>query len=404
MAMIMDVTERRSALDRLAANERRYRTMIESATDLVVVIGNDGMVRYVSPSVDRILGHQPADLIGNNAFELIHPDDAQGTLEEIARVMAGGSGLDSYRARIRAADSSFRMMEGNSMNLLEDPSVQGILFHMRDVTERDRAEREVRLALEAEREAADRLRALDELKGSFLTAVSHELRTPLAAVLGSALTLENLEWQLRPEDRGQLTHAVVTGAKKLNRLLTDLLDLDRLGRGIIEPVRGETDVAALVRRCIEENSAALANHDIQLDLDAVTASVDSSKVERIVENLLTNAARHTPAGSAVRVELRGTTDGGVSIVVADEGDGVPEEYKATVFEPFQRAGHNLSHAPGLGIGLSIVAKFAELHGGRAWVEDRPGGGASFRVVLPGGPPEGAGLDGDTGLLTLIASA
>jgi len=121
---------------------------------------------------------------------------------------------------------------------------------------------------------------------------------------------------------------------------------------------------------------------VTVEAEEVVLAVDTAKVERIVENLVVNTARHTPAGSGIWVRVR-AQDGGVLIAVEDQGEGVPEELKEAIFEPFRQGPHRSRHSPGVGIGLSLVARFAELHGGRAWVEDRPGGGASFQVFLPG---------------------
>jgi two-component system sensor histidine kinase MtrB len=103
-----------------------------------------------------------------------------------------------------------------------------------------------------------------------------------------------------------------------------------------------------------------------------------------VENLLVNAARHTPPDCTIWVKVV-PEDGGVLITVEDQGAGVPEELRETIFEPFRQGPGAPAHSPGVGIGLSLVARFAELHAGRAWVEERPGGGASFKVFLPDGP-------------------
>ena len=110
------------------------------------------------------------------------------------------------------------------------------------------------------------------------------------------------------------------------------------------------------------------------------ANIDAAKVERIVENLLANATRHTPAASRIWVRVTASDDG-VLIVVEDDGTGVPDELKEAIFEPFRQGPGPASTSPGVGVGLSLVARFAELHGGRAWVEDRPDGGASFHVII-----------------------
>lgn len=231
---------------------------------------------------------------------------------------------------------------------------------------------------EQEREAAQRLRSVDEMKNSFLQAVSHELRTPLSVVLGFAVTLERRDTELPEEDRHAMLRRLTVNARKLERLLSDLLDLDRLARGTLEVHRQPTELHTLVSRIVEE--AELPEHPVRLDVHPVVAMLDGPKVERILENLLANAGRHTPSGTPVwvRTEAR---PGGIRIVVEDTGPGIPDSLKRTVFEPFER-GHNPAHSPGTGVGLSLVMRFAELHGGSAWVEDRPGGGASFRVFLP----------------------
>ena len=259
---------------------------------------------------------------------------------------------------------------------------------MVDITERKRAEQALRRserkyseAFRREREAAQRLRALDDMKNTFLEAVSHDLRTPLTSILGSALTLEQAGTRISTEDGLDLVQRIATNARKLERLLSDLLDLDRLQRGIVSPQRRLTDLGALVRQTVED-SDLLAAHPIEVDAPTLEISVDAAKVERIVENLVANAARHTRTGTRIWVRLE-RTDEGALLAVEDEGPGVPADLRQAIFEPFRQGDGPKSHSPGVGVGLSLVARFAELHGGRAWVEDRPGGGASFRVLLPG---------------------
>jgi K+-sensing histidine kinase KdpD len=236
-------------------------------------------------------------------------------------------------------------------------------------------------------ESAARLRTLDEMKNTFLDAVSHELRTPLAAVLGIALTLGREDVPLTEAETRDLLDRLTANAKKLDRLLSDLLDLDRLARGIVEPKRRPTDLGDLVQAVVE-SSELFGLRDVKVEIAPVVVAVDAAKVERIVENLLANTARHTPEGGTVWVRVTAES-GGVLIAVEDEGRGVPDELKEVIFEPFRQGPQRSQHSPGVGIGLSLVARFAELHGGQAWVEDRPGGGAAFRVFLPA-PDDGAG--------------
>jgi K+-sensing histidine kinase KdpD len=255
---------------------------------------------------------------------------------------------------------------------------QGVLF---DITGHKLAQDALRGALKRERDAASRLRTLDELKNTFLHAVSHELRTPLSTILGSALTLERADLILSPEDERDLLRRLASNARKLDRLLCDLLDLDRLDRGIVEPNRRPTDVGELLRRVVREAEIP-PDRAVHVDAPPAVVAIDAAKVERVVENLLRNAVRHTATNTPIWVRAELQRDG-VVIAVEDAGEGVPAGLRDQVFSAFVRGPGAKAHAPGVGIGLSLVAKFAQLHGGRAWVEDRVGGGASFRVFLAG---------------------
>jgi signal transduction histidine kinase len=242
------------------------------------------------------------------------------------------------------------------------------------------ASRQLRRQAQVEREAADGLRQADEMKNSFLTAVSHELRTPLSSILGCAVSLgQRRELGLSEEDVDDLTGRLEANARKLNRLVSDLLDLDRLAQGVMEPRRDPTDIGELIRTIVEDTRVA-EQRNVHVDVSPLMIEIDAAKVERIVENLIVNDIRHS-TGSDLWIRVEPQQDGMV-LVVEDNGLGVSADLRDRIFEPFTR-GRSPSHAPGVGVGLSIVSNFAKLHGGHAWVEDRPGGGASFRVFIPG---------------------
>ena len=148
---------------------------------------------------------------------------------------------------------------------------------------------------------------------------------------------------------------------------------------MIRPRTEQTELGSLVRGVVEEPEFQVGRR-IEVETHSMVIKVDPPKVQRIVENLLANAIRHTPDGTPIWVRVRRIPEG-AQIDVEDAGPGVPPEMREAVFEPFRQGENRNPHSPGFGIGLSLVKRFAELHGGRVWVEERPGGGAAFHVVL-----------------------
>ena len=167
--------------------------------------------------------------------------------------------------------------------------------------------------------------------------------------------------------------------RRLDRLLTDVIDLQRLAWGAVTLGRQPVDIATLVQRAAARWRAPGRRPKVLAT--SATVRLDVSKVERIVHELLANAMRHTPPGTPVwvRTAPHGT---GVLVTVEDAGPGIPREFRTAVFERFSGDSTTLLHPPGVGIGLSLVLRLAELHGGTAWVQDRPGGGSSVSVILP----------------------
>ncbi|MGZ4114897.1 MAG: PAS domain-containing sensor histidine kinase [Actinomycetota bacterium] len=378
LGVSLDVTDRMWEPGTLFETEAKYRGLIETLPAVTYVDPLDEWSDslYVSPQIEDLLGVSAEEWLTdpNTWRRHVHPDDLERAWNTY---VAARDAEAPYEQEYRMLHEDGRVVWVNERGVvLRDAEghpwvAQGVFL---DITERKRAEEEVQRAWERERETSEHLRSLDELKSLLLHAVSHDLRGPITAILGSALVLEDGDRGLDEDKRADLVHGIAASARKLNRLVTDLLDLDRLERGIVEPDRRPTDVGALVRRVVAERGL---EDTVEISTSSGEADVDPVQVERIIENLVVNARKHTPSGTPIRVEVVRDVDG-VELDVTDGGQGVPAEIREVIFEPFRQG----KGGPGLGIGLSLVARFAALHGGRAWVEDAEGGGARFRVTLP----------------------
>lgn len=291
-------------------------------------------------------------------LERLHPDEREFVDGVIGQALANRQPF-AFEHHLVRADGVVRTISARGQVLLERDEPIALVGTAQDVTEQRQVER---------------------LRDDILSAVSHELRTPLTSVLGFALTLEKRHSELSAESIDGIVLELGLAARRLDRLLADLLDVERLRRGLVIVRRETTDVVALVAEVLA--NCPLEGRSVRLNGEFVSAEVDAAKVERIVENLVVNAVKHTPPQSPIEVRV-GAVGNDLLLVVADRGPGVADEYKEAVFETFNRGPAPLTDAPGVGIGLSLVARFAALHDGRSWVEDASGGGAEFHVLLPG---------------------
>jgi PAS domain S-box-containing protein len=285
----------------------------------------------------------------------LHPDERERTRAVIETALEARAPFEMTHRVIRS-DGSTRWIQGQGKPIMDGTGrVVRMIGTARDVTER---------------------RRLEQLRENILATVSHELRTPLTSITGFALTLQERGDELPPDVRQEVVRNLTEQAYKLERLLSDLLDLDRLREGRAQLTLEETDLTEIAR------GVAAAHEPVEVLGDPVSAVVDRTKVERIVENLLTNAVKHTAPGTRIVVSVSDDGDDTALIQVDDDGPGVAEGDRKTIFEIFSRAPPGGVEAPGAGVGLALVAQFAALHDGEAWVQEAEAGGASFRVRLP----------------------
>jgi signal transduction histidine kinase len=331
-------------------------------------------VEYANRAAAAIAGVEASEMVDARPWDL----HACWGETELRRRVAPLRDLDAEPISYRLAPvDGCPAMDVEVQRLTTGTGLAFLLWVGHDVSAHREASERLRSALELEREVSQQFRQVDSLRNSFLTAVSHELRTPLAMVKGAAETLRS--GRASAALGSTLLERLSVNADRLDRLLSDLLDLNQFAHGSLELRREPVRLDDAIRDVVE--ALEVTGRPVVLDLEAIEARVAPVKFERIVDNLVRNASIHTPPGTPVEVHLSGGDDG-THLVVSDQGPGVPVEDRELVFRPFQQGVTAPSHRPGTGIGLSLVAAFTQLHGGRVWVESAPGGGARFHVVLP----------------------
>ncbi|HVH08429.1 MAG TPA: DUF4118 domain-containing protein, partial [Gemmatimonadales bacterium] len=229
----------------------------------------------------------------------------------------------------------------------------------------------------------------ERLRTSLLSSLSHDLRTPLGAITGAATTLLEQSAALAPAARKDLLETILGESRRMNRLIANLLDMVRLESGALEVQREWQPLEEPVAGALMRLADVLKDRRVEVHLppDLPLVPVDAVLMEQVFVNLLENAAKHTPAGTPIDVTAA-ARDGEVLVEVADRGPGIPPGEEERIFAKFYRLPAS-EGASGVGLGLAIVRGIITAHGGRMWVEQRPGGGAAFRFTLPigGGPPE-----------------
>jgi PAS domain S-box-containing protein len=378
---------RRVLLLEQTERERRLKTaLLDSAGEGIYGLDEHARCTFVNTTAAQMLGYEPAELLGRNMHRLVHGKRADGspyppqecpinkTLRSGERVRVEGEALWRKDGRSFLVEySASPMVEGE---------VSGAVVAFSDITARKRAEEEREALLQREREARAEAEAAVRAREEVLAIVSHDLRNPLNSILGNASLL--LQMSLDEEQRVRQLQVIRRSAERMNRLIQDLLDVARLHAGqklILEAQ--PLDLAPVATEACESFQPQVQQKSQRLecrvanDLPAVRA--DRDRLLQVLSNLIGNAVKFTPEGGRIVVEAT-PVDGEMRLTVADSGPGIPPENLERVFDPYWQA--RTTARLGAGLGLPIAKGVVESHGGRIWVESRPGEGATFTFTLP----------------------
>jgi PAS domain S-box-containing protein len=381
--IVRDITERKRAEEELRRAEERMRSVLDHVVDGIITIDERGHIESFNPAAEKLFGYRAAEVVGENV-KLLMPEpyraEHDGYVQNYLRTgQARIIGIGREVVGRRKDGGTFPMeLAVSEFHIGQRRYFTGIV---RDITERKRLEDQLRQRV-AELAAADRQ------KNEFLAMLGHELRNPLAPMSNALYLLKHshADGALLEQAEGMIERQL----QHLVRLVDDLLDVSRIIRGTIELRRERIDLAAAVRRAMETAQPVVdANgHVVEAALPGRPVHVmgDLIRLAQVIANLLTNAAKYSTRPGRITVRL--AREGAEAVVaVRDEGEGIPPELLPRVFDLFVQGGHTLARSQGgLGIGLTLVRRLVQMHGGRVSAVSRGEGlGSEFCVRLPALP-------------------
>jgi PAS domain S-box-containing protein len=354
----------------------RLAAIVDSSDDAIVSKTLDGIITTWNRAAERIFGFTAAEAIGQH-ITLIIPKERIAEEEKVLASLRAGRKVDHFETKRRRKDGTYVDIS-LTVSPIKDGTGQiiGASKIARDVTERHRIE-------------ADRARVISDLersnraKDEFLAMLGHELRNPLGAISTAANLLQDLDADSPTARRARGVLARQT--KHLGKLVDDLLDVGRVLAGKVTLEKRPVNLAEAVAAHIEQQRAhgKLEHHAVTEELDEVWIDADPVRAEQIVQNLVENALQYTEPGRAVRVRVH-RVDEWAEVSVEDEGIGMAAELVPNVFELFVQGQRKLDRTEGgIGVGLTLVRRLAELHGGSASAKSRGVGlGSTFAVRFP----------------------
>lgn len=384
--LVLDDTARHQAAQVLEAREAHFRSLIENASDLIMVINPQGVVLYLSPSIARLLGYKAEDLIGASIFDYLHPEDAANVVASIECLVQPpaehSSDLQSVRVECRARNSAgqWRTLEAYGRLLAAGGTQPRIVVNARDITDQRRLEEQFR--------QVQKMEAIGRLAGG----VAHDFNNILAVIMMQAEMTGQMDGL--PERAREGIQKILSAAERAANLARQLLLFSR--RQIFHPRDVELNelVTSLGHNVLQRALGEDVRLEWKLHPQPLWLQADPGMLDQVLMNLALNARDAMPEGGTLTIETSeivldeaaarshpGVTPGPyVCLSVRDTGVGIPSEVMPHIFEPFFTT-KELSK--GTGLGLATVFGIVQQHRGWITVESEPGQGATFRVYFPG---------------------
>lgn len=358
---------------RHAAENKGLLTAIASTSDDTIVSKTlEGIITSWNQAAEKMFGYSEKEALGQHISLIIPPERIEEETYIISEVSRGNK-VDHFQTVRKAKDGRMVQISLSVSPILDDNGkIIGASKIARDISEHLRLQEE-------KAQLYDEIKGLNDKKDEFIGLASHELKTPLTSIQAYLQILNN---DMPEERRKDFLRRTGQQVKKLNQLVSDLLDISKIEAGKLQFNPEPFDICTVVRDAIELITYTNPAHTVRLqtDLKELILLGDSNRIEQVILNLLTNAIRYAPSSKDIDVYLS-EENGLVKVGVRDRGIGIPENKLTAIFSRFYRIGENKSPS-GLGLGLYLARQIIERHHGRIWAESKPGEGSVFYFTLP----------------------
>lgn len=362
-----DQTPSRSVEDEIRARENYLRTIMDNVVDAIITIDDHGRIESFNHAAERLFGYHESDMLGRNVSSLMPEPYRSQHDGYLAHHMATGQARIIGKGREvegqRADGHVFQMeLQVSSLTYAGERRFIGVV---RDITERKRVER---------------------MKDEFVSTVSHELRTPLTAIAGSLGLIMTGALGGVPEELAPVLDMAQRNSHRLSRLIDDLLDMERLVSGKLVFNMTTQPLMPLVREALEMNQSYAEQHQVRLELGNMhdcLVCVDEIRLQQVLSNFLSNAAKFSPPGDVVTVTISRPSPDKVRITVSDNGPGIPESFRTRIFTKFSQGdASDTRQKGGTGLGLAISKELVERMAGSVSFSSIEGRGANFMADFP----------------------
>lgn len=395
--IIHDITQERKNMQLLQKSEERFRTLFETLEDLIFILDDKGRFTSVNANGALAFEYIPQELVGKHFLDFVNDDDKPMVAKSFQNILKNNSG-ESFEVEFVSKYGKDIVFEVNIHATYEHNKLESIIGIGRNITSQAQDKEKMRelnnklieanrlISIERDR-AKQKISVLEELnkmKNEFVSNISHELRTPLASIIGFSETIES-DPNMPPAMKKEFNQIILTEAKRLSKLINDVLDISKIEAGQMALDKNEFNIINVIRSVIEKiepmGEAKNISFSYNIPDDEYLMFADKERIFQVYENILLNAVKFTQEGGRITM-LAQSIEKEFEVIISDTGAGIPKKDLPFIFNKFFRVSRPGEEIPGTGLGLALVKQIIDLHRGLITVQSEENQGTTVVLKLP----------------------